>query len=386
MIVVATSVANDCHYCVIAHGAILRIRAKDPLVADQVAVNYRKADITERQKAMLDFAVKLAVRPGDVDERRPGPAPRPRFHRRRHLGHRQRSPPSSPCRTGWRTCSSCGPTTSSTRWRATSSPRSQRHELRPRGRRARRHLHDDHHEPTGAAQRSVPGAPSRAARRVPQTWARATPGASSWPATARCSRPATTSTRYEAPTSSASATLLVACEELMLTIAAIPQPVVARVHGLATAAGCQLVAACDLAVAADTAGFAIPGGKGGWFCHTPLVAVARNVGRKRAAEMAFTGDAIDAATALDWGLVNRVVTADELEQETRDLLERATRGSALSKATRQGRLLPPDRPRSPPGLRLRHRVDGRGQPDRGRPGGHGVLPGEASAEVGRPLS
>ena len=125
--------------------------------------------------------------------------------------------------------------------------------------------------------------------------------------------------------------LLGVCEELMLTIATIPQPVVARVHALATAAGCQLVAACDLAVAAETAGFAIPGGKGGWFCHTPLVAVARNVGRKRAAEMAFTGDTIDAATALDWGLVNRVVAESDLDRETRQLLERATRGSALSK-------------------------------------------------------
>jgi enoyl-CoA hydratase/carnithine racemase len=126
-------------------------------------------------------------------------------------------------------------------------------------------------------------------------------------------------------------TLLGTCEDLMLTIASIPQPVVARVHGLATAAGCQLVAACDLAVASEEAGFAIPGGKGGWFCHTPLVAVARNVGRKRAAEMAFTGDVIDAATARDWGLVNRVVPSKELEEATVALLERATRGSALSK-------------------------------------------------------
>jgi enoyl-CoA hydratase/carnithine racemase len=126
--------------------------------------------------------------------------------------------------------------------------------------------------------------------------------------------------------------LLETCEQLMLTIVSIPQPVVARVHALATAAGCQLVAQCDLAVAADSAAFAIPGGKGGWFCTTPLVAVARNVGRKRAAELAFTGDMIDAATALDWGLVNRVVPVDELEGATRELLERATRGSALSKA------------------------------------------------------
>lgn len=126
--------------------------------------------------------------------------------------------------------------------------------------------------------------------------------------------------------------LLAVCVELMETIQSVPQPVVARVHGLATAAGCQLVATCDLAVAADVAAFAIPGGKGGWFCHTPLVAVARNVGRKRATELAFTGDAIDAATALDWGLVNRVVPEAELDAAVADLLERATRGSAMSKA------------------------------------------------------
>jgi enoyl-CoA hydratase/carnithine racemase len=130
--------------------------------------------------------------------------------------------------------------------------------------------------------------------------------------------------------------LLQVCTELMTTIQSVPQPVVARVHGLATAAGCQLVAACDLAVAVEEAAFAIPGGKGGWFCHTPLVAVARNVGRKRAAEMAFTGDPIDAATALDWGLVNRVVPADQLDEATVGLLQRATRGSAMSKALGKG--------------------------------------------------
>jgi enoyl-CoA hydratase/carnithine racemase len=125
--------------------------------------------------------------------------------------------------------------------------------------------------------------------------------------------------------------LLGTCEALMLTMTEIPQPVVARVHGLATAAGCQLVATCDLAVASERAAFAIPGGKGGWFCHTPLVAVARNVGRKRAAEMAFTGDPIDARTACEWGLVNRVTAPDDLDRVTLELLERATRGSALSK-------------------------------------------------------
>lgn len=121
------------------------------------------------------------------------------------------------------------------------------------------------------------------------------------------------------------------CTEMMGAVQAMPQPVIARVHALATAAGCQLVASCDLAIAADTASFAIPGGKAGLFCHTPLVAVARNVGRKRALEMALTGDAIDAATAADWGLINRAVPADQLEAATLDLISRATRGSALSK-------------------------------------------------------
>lgn len=122
------------------------------------------------------------------------------------------------------------------------------------------------------------------------------------------------------------------CTEMMDTVQSIPQPVVAKVHALATAAGCQLVATCDLAVAAESAAFAIPGGKGGLFCHTPLVAVARNVGRKRALEMALTGDPIDAHTAADWGLVNRVAPDDQLDAAVADLIGRATRGSALSKA------------------------------------------------------
>src|ERR1700722_14367239 len=125
--------------------------------------------------------------------------------------------------------------------------------------------------------------------------------------------------------------LLQTCTELMTLMQQIPQPVVAQVHGLATAAGCQLVASADLAVASEEAGFATPGGKGGWFCHTPMVAVARNVGRKRATELALSGDVIDARTALDWGLVNRVVPAGELDAATTELLERVTRGSAQSK-------------------------------------------------------
>jgi enoyl-CoA hydratase/carnithine racemase len=125
--------------------------------------------------------------------------------------------------------------------------------------------------------------------------------------------------------------LLTTCTELMTLMQQVPQPVVARVHGLATAAGCQLVATADLAVASENAGFAAPGGKGGWFCHTPMVAIARNVGRKRAAEMALSGETIDARTALNWGLVNRVVPADHLGSATEDLLERVTLGSAESK-------------------------------------------------------
>jgi enoyl-CoA hydratase/carnithine racemase len=125
--------------------------------------------------------------------------------------------------------------------------------------------------------------------------------------------------------------LLATCTELMTLMQQVPQPVVARVHGLATAAGCQLVASADLAVASEDAGFAAPGGKGGWFCHTPMVAVARNVGRKRAMELALSGDIIDARTALDWGLVNQVVPAARLDTAVQDLLERVTRGSAESK-------------------------------------------------------
>jgi enoyl-CoA hydratase/carnithine racemase len=109
------------------------------------------------------------------------------------------------------------------------------------------------------------------------------------------------------------------CTELMAKIQAIPQPVVAQVQGIATAAGCQLVATCDLAIASDQAAFATPGVKIGLFCTTPMVALSRAVGRKRAMEMLLTGKLIDAATAAQWGLVNRVVPAAELESATREL-------------------------------------------------------------------
>lgn len=126
--------------------------------------------------------------------------------------------------------------------------------------------------------------------------------------------------------------LLKTCTQLMDTIQAVPQPVMARVHALATAGGCQLVASCDLAVAAENAGFALPGGKGGWFCTTPSVAVSRNIGRKRAMEMLFTGEPISAQTAAEWGLINRAVPADKLLEESQKLMEAATRGSRFSKA------------------------------------------------------
>jgi enoyl-CoA hydratase/carnithine racemase len=106
--------------------------------------------------------------------------------------------------------------------------------------------------------------------------------------------------------------LFATCSAMMQKLVALPQPVIAAVHGIATAAGCQLVAQCDLAVAADNARFAVSGINLGLFCSTPAVALSRNVGRKRAAEMLFTGDFIDARQALEWGLVNRVCAPDQL--------------------------------------------------------------------------
>ncbi len=106
-----------------------------------------------------------------------------------------------------------------------------------------------------------------------------------------------------------------ACSRMMVKLTEIPQPVIARVHGVATAAGCQLVSMCDLAVAAEEARFALPGVNVGIFCSTPAVGVARNVGRKRAMEMLLTGELFDARTALAWGLVNRVVPAAALDAE-----------------------------------------------------------------------
>jgi enoyl-CoA hydratase/carnithine racemase len=124
-----------------------------------------------------------------------------------------------------------------------------------------------------------------------------------------------------------------ACTQLMTTLQSIPQPVIAEVQGTATAAGCQLVATCDLAIAGSDAKFATPGVKIGLFCSTPMVALTRAIGRKRAMEMLLTGRAIDAATAADWGLVNRAVAAENLTSETRQLAEQIAAASPLTVAT-----------------------------------------------------
>jgi enoyl-CoA hydratase/carnithine racemase len=122
------------------------------------------------------------------------------------------------------------------------------------------------------------------------------------------------------------------CAELMTKIQSIPQPVIAQVQGVATAAGCQLVATCDLAVASSEATFATPGVKIGLFCSTPMVALTRAIGRKRAMEMLLTGRAIDAATAAEWGLVNRVVPAAGLASETRKLAGQIAEASSFTVA------------------------------------------------------
>ena len=123
-----------------------------------------------------------------------------------------------------------------------------------------------------------------------------------------------------------------ACTVLMETIQAIPQPVIAKVHGVATAAGCQLVASCDLAVAEAGARFATPGVKIGLFCSTPMVPLSRAIGRKRAMEMLLTGAMVDAPTACDWGLVNRVVPADALDDSVAELAASITSASSLTLA------------------------------------------------------
>lgn len=127
--------------------------------------------------------------------------------------------------------------------------------------------------------------------------------------------------------------LFAMCSRFMMTVTRIPQPVIARVHGLATAAGCQLVATCDLAVAADHVKFATSGINYGLFCSTPSVALSRNVSRKQAAEMLFTGEFIDADTAKQYGLVNRVVPVGKLDEEINSMGASIIKKSAVAVAT-----------------------------------------------------
>ncbi len=135
------------------------------------------------------------------------------------------------------------------------------------------------------------------------------------------------------PTKSYYDSLFEQCSRMMMSINRLPQPVIARVQGLATAAGCQLVAACDLAVTVDTARFATSGINVGLFCSTPAVAVSRNLSRKKALEILLTGDFIDAQTALAEGLVNRVVPAEQLDAAVHDLAEAIKAKSAVAVAT-----------------------------------------------------
>lgn len=123
------------------------------------------------------------------------------------------------------------------------------------------------------------------------------------------------------------------CSDLMMKIQSIRQPVIAEVQGIATAAGCQLVASCDLAVASESAAFATPGVQIGLFCTTPMVALSRAIGRKRALEMLLTGEMISAATAAEWGLINRAVPDSALQTETRRLANGIAGASSLTVAT-----------------------------------------------------
>lgn len=120
------------------------------------------------------------------------------------------------------------------------------------------------------------------------------------------------------------------CAQLMEKIQSIPQPVIAEVQGIATAAGCQLVATCDLAIAVEESAFATPGVKIGLFCTTPMVALSRAVGRKRALQMLLTGELVPAATAMEWGLVNMIVPAAQLHEETRKLATKIAEASPLT--------------------------------------------------------
>ena len=205
--------------------------------------------------------------------------------------------------------------------------------------------------------------------------ARARPAAWCWRRTGRCSPPATTTRTWWTATSrdARAARGLHRADERDPVDPATGDRARARPRdrrGLPAGRG------CDLAIASDDAQFATPGGARRLFCTTPMVSVSRAVGRKRALEMLFTGDAIDAPTAADWGLINRVVPADQLVAAT-DALSGGRRAAAVLEGPRQAGLLRADRSRPAQGLRLRGRGDGVGRRRRGRSGGHQRLPREA---------
>ena len=176
------------------------------------------------------------------------------------------------------------------------------------------------------------------------------------------------------------------CTQMMELVHEIPQPVIARVHGPAYAAGCQLVAACDLAVAADTATFATPGVKIGLFCSTPMVPVSRAVGRKRALEMLLTGEPISALTAQEWGLVNRVVPADSLDDAVDELVGQITRFSpyvaGIGKKAFYAQIELDERP----GIRAHQGRDGVECGARRRAGGDRRVRRETPADLEQPLA
>ena len=169
------------------------------------------------------------------------------------------------------------------------------------------------------------------------------------------------------------------CTVLMAKLQSIPQPVIAEVQGIATAAGCQLVASCDLAIAAEQASFATPGVRIGLFCTTPMVALTRAIGRKRAMEMLLTGQPVDAATAADWGLVNRVVAGGRVEERDAQAGLPHRRGQRPDGGDRQAGVLHADRSGSVESLRLRQRGHDHEPDGRRRAGRHHGVSREAAA-------
>jgi enoyl-CoA hydratase/carnithine racemase len=179
--------------------------------------------------------------------------------------------------------------------------------------------------------------------------------------------------------------LFAQCGQVMLTINRLPQPVIARVHGIATAAGCQLVAACDLAVASDNARFAVSGINVGLFCSTPGVALSRNLGRKQALELLLTGEFIDAPTAQRQGLINRVAPLDQLDAEIWQLADAICDKSPLAIAHGQGIVLSAIGTAPGRSLRLCQRSHGLQHEQRRRPRRHRRLHRQAQAGVERLL-